>query len=106
MKSPLIIVQVEDKGTNTDLINIITQEDEKPIEVKTYLDVAVQTIEIPSDDFVANSTTSVFEANQENATHMTRENQNEKTPYRHLNHKSGQLSQFTYFNHSERKQQI
>jgi len=51
-------LQVEDERKNIDPVNITTQEDEKPIEVKTYSDVAVQTKEIPSEDFVTNLMTS------------------------------------------------
>lgn len=63
MKSLVVIVEVEDKRTNTDPVNITTQEDEKPLKVKTYSDVTVQTMEIPSDDSVANSTMTVHEVN-------------------------------------------
>jgi hypothetical protein len=41
-------IQVEEKGTNTNLVNIKTQENSNPIEEKTYKDVGVQTMEIPS----------------------------------------------------------
>ena len=36
LKSLVVTVQVEDKGTNTDLVNITTQDEEKPTKVKTY----------------------------------------------------------------------
>ena len=57
-------VQVEERGKNMDPINITTQEDERPIEVKTYSEVAVQTVAIPSRDSKANSTTTILEVNQ------------------------------------------
>ena len=50
-------VQVEEKGINTDAVNIITQEGGKPVEEKTHLDVAVQIINIPREGSVTNSTT-------------------------------------------------
>ena len=84
--------QVEDKETNTNLVNITTQEEEKPIEVKTNSDVAVQTMEIPSDDSVTNSTTTVPEVNHKITTNILGQDQTTRAPYRHLNHKSRQLS--------------
>ena len=86
MKSPVITVQVEDKGTNTDPVNITTQKEDKLVEGKTYSNVAVQMMEIPSDDLISNSTI-VPEVNQEIPTHMIREIQTRKTSYRHPNHK-------------------
>lgn len=57
LKSPVVTVQVEDKGTNTDPINITTQEKDKLVEVKTSSDVAVQTTEISSEDPTINQVT-------------------------------------------------
>ena len=81
-------IHVEEKYMNKDPINITTQESDKPVEGKTYSDVAVQTMEIPSENFGSNSTTLVPKVNQEISTHMIRGSQNRRTPYRHPNHKS------------------
>ena len=94
------LVQVEDKGTYTHPINITTHEDNQLVEVKSYSDDAIQTMKVPSEVFITNSTTSLLEVNQEIATHMIRENETRRTPYRHLNHKSSQLSPSTYLSHS------
>ena len=51
-----VTIQGEEKETNTDTVNITTQELEKPIQVKTNSDIVVQTMEIPSDDSMINST--------------------------------------------------
>ncbi len=59
-KSPVTIVQVENKGMNTDPVHVTTQED-KPIEEITHIDVAVQTMDIPSECSITNSTTSSLE---------------------------------------------
>lgn len=61
-KSPVTIVQVENKGTNTDPVNMTTQED-KSVEEMTHVDVAVQTMDIPSECSITNSTTSSLEEN-------------------------------------------
>jgi len=50
---------------NIDQVNITTQEDDKLLEGKTYLDIAVQTMKTPSQDFVTNSTTLAPKVNQE-----------------------------------------
>ena len=96
-------VQIEEKYNSIDPINITNQENDKPIEGKTYSDVAVQKIEIPSDDFAINSSSLVPEVNQEIATHVIRESQNIRTPYQHLNHKRRLFNQSTYQYHSEHK---
>jgi len=41
LKPSNITIQVEEKGTNIDLVNITTQEDDKSVEVKTYSNVTV-----------------------------------------------------------------
>jgi len=73
LKYPVVSVQVEDKRIITDLVNITTQEEEKPIEVKTNSAIIVKTMEIPSDDSITNSIMIVLEVNQEIAAHMIRE---------------------------------
>ena len=60
---------------------------------KAHLDVAVQTMDIPSEGSITNSTTSSREENL-------------KTLYRHPNHESRQINQATYQDHSNRRQQI
>lgn len=62
-KSSNVTVQIENKGMNIDPINIITQKEDKPAGGKTYLDVAIQMMKNPNEDFVTNSTTLVFEVN-------------------------------------------
>jgi hypothetical protein len=104
-------IQVVEKGTNTDPINITTQEDANSIEVRHFLDVEVQTMEIPSvltnRNSVINKATPVHEediipkVNQENTTSTIRESHATKTPYRHPNHKSRYLNQSKYQHHSE-----
>jgi hypothetical protein len=105
-KSSDVKIQVVEKGTNTDPIHITTQEGAKSVEVRTFLDVGVQTMEIPSVLTNRNSTinkaTPVHEediipkANQENTTSTIRESHATKTLYRHPNHKSRYLNQSKY----------
>jgi len=61
-KSPVATVQVEKKGTNIEPVNMTTQED-KSVEKTTRLDVAIQTMNIPSECSITNSTTSLPEEN-------------------------------------------
>lgn len=60
---------------------------------------------IPSEGFVPNSTTTVPEEKQKIATHLVRESQTKIILYRHLNHESRQLNQATYMSYSKHKQQ-
>jgi hypothetical protein len=86
------------RGTNTNPINVTTQEDANPVEEKTYRDVGIQTMGTPSvltnQNSTINKATSIREENhisklnQENATSMIRENHVIRTPYRRPNHKS------------------
>jgi len=87
-------------------VNIITQEEYKLVEEKTHLDVVVQMINTKSEGSVNNSTLSSSEVNKKNFTHLIRESQTKKFPYRHPNHKSRQLNHATYRDHSKQKQQI
>lgn len=73
-KSPVATVQVENKGTNTDPMNMTTQEG-KSVEETTHADVAVQTMDIPSKCSINNSATSSPEENL-------------KTLYWHPNHEN------------------
>ncbi len=57
-KSSNMEIQVEEKGTNTDPINFRVQKSPNPIEAKAYLDVTIQTMKIPSEDFVTKSKTA------------------------------------------------
>ena len=57
MKSPIVTFQVENKGTNTNPVNIKTQEEDKPVEVKTYSEVA--TTNISSEDPSINQVNSI-----------------------------------------------
>ena len=79
-KSSEVIVQVEEKRTNTDPFNLTAQTNRNLIEVKTYSEVAVQIMEIPSDDLITNSTTTIPEVNQEITINKLRRNQI-TTPY-------------------------
>jgi len=56
-KSSNVEIQVEEK-TNNDPVNMTTQEEDKSVEEKMHLDVAVQMINIPSEGCVTNSITS------------------------------------------------
>ena len=56
--SLVISVKVEDKKTNIDPVKIITQAKNKPTEVKTQVEFAVQTMDIANDDSIDNSTTT------------------------------------------------
>jgi hypothetical protein len=95
-------IQVVEKGTNTDPINITTQEGAKSVEVRTTSDVEVQMVEIPSvltnRNSMINKATPVHEedtipkVNRENATSTIRESHATKTPYQHPNHKAGSLT--------------
>ena len=60
-------------------MKIITQAKDKPIEVKTHANVVVQMLDIPNDDSVTNSTTTMHEGNQKTTTNMIREVQPSET---------------------------
>ena len=81
-------IQVDDKTTHTDSMNVTTQEEDKQVEENTRLNVAVQTMDIPSECFITNSTTSSPEENIKIGTCPVRKNQTKKVPYRHLNHEN------------------
>ena len=63
------------------MVRKYTRAEDKPTEVKTHAEVAVQTTDIPNDDLISNSTTIVLEGNQETTTNMIRESPTRKTPY-------------------------
>jgi len=98
-------IQVDDKTTNTDSVNVTTQEEDKEVEEKTRVDVAIQTMNIPSECFIANSTTSSLEENIKIAACPVRKNQTKKVPYRLSNHENRRINHATYLNKSEPKQQ-
>ena len=103
LKSLVVSVQVEDKGINTDPVNITSKEEEESREFKTYVEVAIQTMDIPNDDSVANSTTTTPEENQDSTTNMIKESQTKGAMYRHSNHKRKISNQPTYQHHPENK---
>lgn len=80
-KSLVVSVRFEDKETNTDPVKIVTQAEDKPTEVKTHVEVAIQMMDIPNDDLVANSTTTAPEGNQKTTTNMIRESPTRRTIY-------------------------
>jgi len=98
-------IQVDDKTTNIDSVNVTTQEEDEQVEENTHLDVAVQTMNIPSECFITNSTTSSPEENIKIGTCPVRKNQTKKVPYRHPNHENRRINHATYLNQSEPKQQ-
>ena len=86
-------------------MNVTTQEEDKQVEEKTHVDVAIQTMNIPSECFIANSTTSSLEENIKIVVYPVRKNQTKKVPYRHPNHENRRINHATYLNKSEPKQQ-
>jgi DNA repair exonuclease SbcCD ATPase subunit len=96
-KSPDVKIQVVEKGTNTDPINITTQEDAKLVEVRISSDVT-QTMEIPSIStnklLRINKATQVSKEDllpkvkQESTTNMVSKVHVTRMPYQHPNHKS------------------
>ena len=64
-------------------MNVTTQEEDEQVEENTHLDVAVQTMNIPSECFITNSTTSSPEENL-------------KTLYQYQNHENRQINQAVY----------
>jgi len=81
----------------------------KPVEVKTYSDVAVPTMDISREDPMINQVTfvprgnQILQVNQEINTNKIRGNQITRTPYQHPNHKSTHLNQSTnpYYSNQE-----
>ena len=71
----------------------MTTQEDKSVEETTHVDVAVQTMDIPSECSITNSTTSSLE-------------ENPKTLYRHLNHENRQINQAVYQDNSSRRQKI
>jgi predicted RNase H-like nuclease (RuvC/YqgF family) len=78
-----------DKETMTDPINLTTQKEANPTDVKKFSNVKVQT----SQRYEENSIPKV---NQEKATSIRSKDQVARMPYRHPNHKSRYFSQSMY----------
>jgi hypothetical protein len=78
-----------DKETMTDPINLTTQKEANPTDVKKFSNVEVQT----SQRYEENSIPKV---NQEKATSIRSKDQVARMPYRHPNHKSRYFSQSMY----------
>ena len=72
----------------------MTTQEDKSVEEMTHVDVAVQTVDIPSECSITNSTTSLLE-----------ENQTRKVPYRHLYHENRKINHAMYWDHLESNQQ-
>jgi len=110
------IIQVDEKGTNTDRVNIMTQEDSNLVEVKTYSDVEIQMMGIRSiltnKNSRINKATSrhkeeiISKVNQENATCTIKESHVTKTPYQHPYHESRCINKSIDQHHSGWKQLI
>ena len=86
-------------------MNVTTQEEDEQVKENTRLDVAVQTMNIPSECFITNSTTSLPEENIKIGTCPVRKNQTKKVSYQHPNHENRRINHTTYLNQSEPKQQ-
>ena len=99
-------IQVDDKTTNIDSVNVTTQDEDKQVEENTRLEFAVQTMNIPSECFITNSTTFSPEENIKIGTCSVRKNQTKRVPYRYPNHENRRINYATYLNQSEPKQQI
>jgi predicted RND superfamily exporter protein len=96
--------QVEEKGTNTDPFNIMTREDDNPVEVKTHSDVGVQMKEI--SNVLSNKSSTINNAtsmHKENATSKIKESHVIRIPYRHPKHKRKYLKQLEYQYHLGRE---
>jgi hypothetical protein len=102
-----------EKGTNTEPIHVTPQEDVYTIEVRTFLDVGIQIMEIPSVltniNSLINTTTPMHEEDTilkvilENVASTIREIHATKTLYRHPNHENRVINRLVYQHHSKRK---
>jgi hypothetical protein len=84
VKNPIV-----DKGINTDPMNLTTQKDANPADVKRSSHVEVETSQGYEED-------SIPKVNQEKATSIRSKDQVSRTPYRHPNHKSLYFNQSMY----------
>jgi hypothetical protein len=80
---------IVDKGINTEIVNLTTQKDANPTNVKRYSNVEVQTSQGCKED-------SNPKVNQEKATSIRSKDQVVRIPYRHPNHKSRYFNQSMY----------
>jgi hypothetical protein len=97
-KSSNVKIHVVEKGTNTNPINITTQEDVNRVEVKLSSYVEIQTMENPSlliiRNLGINKATQICKEDilpklkQESTTNMVSKVNVKRTPYRHPDHKS------------------
>ena len=72
---------IMDKGINIELVNLTTQKDVNPTNVKSSSNFEVQTSHGYEED-------SIPKFNQEKATSIRSKDQVARMPYRHHNHKS------------------
>jgi hypothetical protein len=82
-------IPIMDKGINTDPVNLTTQKDANPTNVKRSSNVEVQTSQGYEED-------SIPKVNQEKATSIRSKDQVARMPYRHPNHKSRYFNQSMY----------
>jgi hypothetical protein len=78
-----------DKETMTDPINITTQKEANPVDVKKFSNVEVQTSQRYQED-------SIPKFNQQKATSIRSKNRVARMPYQHPNHKNRYFSQSLY----------
>jgi predicted RNase H-like nuclease (RuvC/YqgF family) len=78
-----------DKETMTDPINLTTQKEENPADVKKFSNVEVQTSQKYQED-------SIPKFNQQKATSIQSKDQVARMPYQHPNHKNRYFSQSLY----------
>jgi chromosome segregation ATPase len=88
-KSLNIKIPIMDKGINSDPINLTTQKDANPTDVKRSLHVEVETSQGYEED-------SIPKVNQEKDTSIRSKDRVARTPYRHPNHKSRYFNQSMY----------
>ena len=91
-KASNVEVQIEEK-TNIDPVNVTTQEEVKQVVENTKLDVAVQMRNILSQQKIQSQQHPRQKKIKKIITHLIRESQIKKAPYRHPNHRSRQLDQ-------------
>jgi hypothetical protein len=78
--SSYVNIPITDKGINTYPVNLTTQKDENPTNVKRYSNVEIQTSQGYEED-------SIPKVNQEKATSIRSKDQVARMPYRYPNHK-------------------
>ena len=88
-KSLDVKVSILDKGINIEPINLTTQKDANPADVKKFSNVEVQTSQRYQED-------SIPKFNQQKAISIRSKDQVTRMPYRHPNHKNRYFSQSLY----------